>query len=211
MKKKCVQCGREFDLSEGEISYYKGKGIEVPKRCYSCRKANRIKNTNVVAKRKRLIVNGKPQIGFGGNSLTGLVMILIIVVSVAFGGHFRNTGSDKNGTQENQQQSRVETTSPDDSAGTDSGERTLVFRSEALWEEHFKKHGKEVGCATKQEYLAGANAVVANRKSLHKTEREDGDDVYFLEATGELVIVSTDGYIRTYFMPGDGISYYNRQ
>lgn len=54
-------------------------------------------------------------------------------------------------------------------------------------------------------------AVVLNADSLHKLEEEDGDDVYYLEKTNEFVIVSTDGYIRTYFYPSDGIDYFNRQ
>ena len=31
------------------------------------------------------------------------------------------------------------------------------------------------------------------------------------ESTNEFVIVSTDGYIRTYFKPSDGIEYFKRQ
>ena len=53
--------------------------------------------------------------------------------------------------------------------------------------------------------------VVADKNALHKKEKEDGDDVYYLENTNEFVIVSTDGYIRTYFEPEDGIRYYERQ
>ena len=64
---------------------------------------------------------------------------------------------------------------------------------------------------TKEEYLAGANKVISSEDALHKTEAEDGDDVYYLEKSNELVIVSVDGYIRTYFKPSDGIDYYNRQ
>ena len=43
---------------------------------------------------------------------------------------------------------------------------------------------------------------VKNSAALHKTEAEDGDGVYYLESTNELVIVSTDGYIRTFFNIG---------
>jgi pyocin large subunit-like protein len=67
-----------------------------------------------------------------------------------------------------------------------------------------------MGFESAQDYLAGANAVIANPDALHKTQREDGDDVYYLQSTDELVVVSTDGFIRTYFKPG-GISYYNKQ
>ena len=46
---------------------------------------------------------------------------------------------------------------------------------------------------------------------VRKTEAEDGDDVYYIESTNEFVVVSADGYIRTYFKPDSGIRYYNRQ
>ncbi len=215
MKNTCIQCGKEFDLSEKEISYYKSKNLEIPKRCSSCRRANRIKNNVPVAERRRFISNqnGRPKLGFGGNSMTGIIMILIIVVAVVFNGHFRG-GSNKDTTTQNP----VETTAENGTAGSgvtnNSGniaQESLTFRNWDLLQQHFEKHGAEVNCSTPEEYLAAANAVVANRKSLHKTEKEDGDDVYFLESTGEFVIVSTDGYIRTYFKPSDGIKYYNRQ
>ena len=62
-----------------------------------------------------------------------------------------------------------------------------------------------------EEYEAAASAVVNNPESLHKTEAEDGDDVYYLEETNEFVVVSTDGYIRTYFLPDGGKAYFDRQ
>ena len=86
-----------------------------------------------------------------------------------------------------------------------------TFRNAERLNEHFEKHGKEMGFSSAEEYLAAANAVVNNASALHKTEKEDGDDVYYLEATNEFVIVSTDGFIRTYFYPNAGIDYYNRQ
>ena len=68
-----------------------------------------------------------------------------------------------------------------------------------------------MGFASAKDYEAAAAAVVVNSKALHKTEAEDGDDVYYVEETNEFVIVSTDGYIRTYFLPDGGINYFNRQ
>ena len=85
------------------------------------------------------------------------------------------------------------------------------FRNKKLLNSHFEKHGIEMGFDTAAEYEAAASAVVNNKDALHKTEKEDGDDVYYLEDTNEFVIVSGDGYIRTYFNPSDGIKYYNRQ
>ena len=60
-------------------------------------------------------------------------------------------------------------------------------------------------------YEAAANAVIANPEVLHKYESEDGDDVYYLADTNEFVVVSVDGYLRTYFEPSAGMAYYERQ
>lgn len=87
----------------------------------------------------------------------------------------------------------------------------LTFRTARLLEEHYQKHGRDMGFANAEEYQSAAAAVVKNPSALHKTEAEDGDDVYYIESTNEFVVVSTDGYIRTYFKPDSGIRYYNRQ
>ena len=86
-----------------------------------------------------------------------------------------------------------------------------TFRSEDQLEDHYQKHGVEMGFHSAQEYLEAANRVISDPDTLHKLEAEDGDDVYYLERTNEFVIVSKAGYIRTYFYPGDGIAYFNRQ
>ncbi len=85
------------------------------------------------------------------------------------------------------------------------------FRNDGLLESHYEKHGIEMGFDSPEEYAAAANKVIQNKNVLHKIEAEDGDDVYYLEETNEFVVVSTDGYIRTYFYPNDGIEYFNRQ
>lgn len=85
----------------------------------------------------------------------------------------------------------------------------LTFRTDEKLQQHFEKHGWETGCATAEEYLAGANAVIANPASLHKLQAEDGDDLYFLESTGEFVVVSPAGYIRTYYLTDR--DYFDRQ
>lgn len=85
----------------------------------------------------------------------------------------------------------------------------LTFRTEDKLQQHFEKHGQETGCATAEEYLAAANAVVANPAALHKLQAEDGDDLYFLESTGEFVVVSPAGYLRTYYLTDR--DYFERQ
>lgn len=89
------------------------------------------------------------------------------------------------------------------------------FRTQKQLEQHFEKHGGEfVGdfnYETADDYEAGASDVINSDTALFKTEAEDGDSVYYIEDTNEFVILSTDGYIRTYFRPTAGIDYFNRQ
>ena len=99
----------------------------------------------------------------------------------------------------------------DSQENTETGQTNLTFRNKKLLDQHYKKHGIEMGFSSAKEYEQAAAAVVSNPEVLHKTEAEDGDDVYYVESTNEFVIVSTDGYIRTYFYPRGGLSYYNRQ
>ncbi len=87
----------------------------------------------------------------------------------------------------------------------------ITFRSQKLLDQHYEKHGIEMGFTSAEEYELAAYKVVIHPDTLHKIETEDGDDVYYREETNEFVVVSPDGYIRTYFNPSAGIDYYNRQ
>ena len=89
------------------------------------------------------------------------------------------------------------------------------FRTEKQLEQHFQKHGYEFegdfDYETAEDYEIGASDVINNPDALYKTEADDGDGVYYLEGTNEFVVLSKDGYIRTYFRPSAGIDYFNRQ
>ncbi len=184
MKCNCKQCGKVFELSEEEIKFYKDKNLELPKRCRECRARNKIETTSK-----------------GG--VTKYIATAILAAGVAFGSFMWN----------GMQQTPVENSvSVEDYVPADiTTEEALSFRSEKLLEEHYEKHGVEMGFSSAKEYEEAARDVVENSASLHKIEKEDNDDVYYLESTNEFVIVSTDGYIRTYFSPEDGIAYFNRQ
>ena len=94
---------------------------------------------------------------------------------------------------------------------TEASSKNLHFRNNKLLEDHFRKHGIEMGFSSPEDYEKAAAAVVTDPSALHKTESEDGDDIYYIEETNEFVVVSTDGFIRTYFLPDAGIKYFNRQ
>lgn len=85
------------------------------------------------------------------------------------------------------------------------------FRNKKLRDNHFEKHGIEMGFATVEDYIEAANKVISNPEALHKLEAEDNDHVYFVEETNEFVVLSQDGYIRTYYIANGGIDYFNRQ
>ena len=94
-----------------------------------------------------------------------------------------------------------------------NSEEIYSFRTEELLNSHYQKHGDEFGDLSKEEYLLGANNLINSSFSdvLTKYEDEDDDKIYYSENTNEFLVLSSDGYIRTYFKPDDGIEYYNRQ
>lgn len=99
------------------------------------------------------------------------------------------------------------------STSTQEREGTYSFRTKELLESHYQKHGVEFGDVTQEEYLQGANQLINSRSPelLTKFETEDGDMLYYIKRTNEFLVLSADGYIRTYFKPMDGIAYFNRQ
>lgn len=106
---------------------------------------------------------------------------------------------------------------PVESEQPDEVEIQYYFRTQAQYEQHYEKHGHEFtpifGEITMEEYLMYANALIQSddEEILTKTEKEDGDFMYFRPSTEEFLVLSTDGYIRTYFIPTAGIDYWNRQ
>ncbi len=205
MKRNCVQCGKEFILTDSELAFYKEKGLSVPKRCKECRDANRktkagMNQGNVSRNYNKDItvdtVTKKQNKSYEKKSPSFVLMLVALFVVVIGAVLFFSSG-DKSDT----------------SANTYEGQNysAYSFSSEQALQEHFDKHRSEFGYSTKEEYLQGAINVIENPASLKKTEKEDGDIVYYLQSTNEIVFVSPSGTIRTYFKPTDGIAYFNRQ
>ena len=96
---------------------------------------------------------------------------------------------------------------------TEKAVQKYYFRSEKLFDSHYEKHGAEFGDITQDEYLDLANELInaEGENILHKTEKEDGDFLYYDTETNEFLVLSTDGYIRTFFKPSDGLDYLERQ
>jgi len=135
----------------------------------------------------------------------GIILVLVIILFFAGGKTGNNTGSSSSLTGSTAGQETVVSSE----SGQEPASAGLTFRTEKLLAEHYQKHGVSMGFSNEAAYLAAANAVVANPDAQHKKEAEDGDDVYFLASTGDFVIVSTDGYIRTYYKTDQ--NYFDRQ
>lgn len=131
----------------------------------------------------------------------GSLVLITLIILISF--VITNMGSNDNESNSSDTSSNIVS---DDGSG-----QSYHFRNDNLLTQHFQKHGNEFSYDTKEEYEAGASAVINNPKALHKTESKDGDDVYYVEDTNEFVVLSTDGYIRTYFKPSGGKSYYDRK
>lgn len=211
--KKCRQCGKEFTLTDGEIDFFKSKGLELPNRCADCRKKNKAAKNTPAA-------NGK------NRPIAIVAVVLLIIAALVFGYIIsqingaklsNNDVSDiaesvRTTVSEVTQKSavtEVETTA--EVTETESPAKQYRFRNSDLLISHYEKHGIEMGFASAEEYEKAAAAVINAPDVLHKYEKEDNDDVYYLESTNEFVIVSTDGFIRTYFKPNSGKDYFDRQ
>ena len=203
IKRKCKQCGKEFVLSDSEVKFFNDKNLELPKRCSACRKENKNKEYNIDSSKRETINNNYKDNSYNNyknngkkKTLKNIIAAGLILVVLLLGKLFN--------IDINWQEIRT-------NFGTQENNVSLEFRNETLWEDHFEKHGSEFGYKSKEEYLKGANEVINSSTSKYKTEAEDGNEIYYDEEKNEIVFVSTDGYIRTYFKPKDGINYYNRQ
>lgn len=221
--KKCRQCGKEFTLTDGEIDFFKGKGLELPNRCADCRKKNK-------AARNAPAADGKKR------PIVAVVAALLILFALGFGYYisqingaklsnndvseeiFSNVQTTVSKITEASAVTEVETTAEVNEESTsaevtetESPAKQYRFRNSELLDSHYNKHGIEMGFASAEEYEKAAAAVITAPGVLHKYEKEDNDDVYYLESTNEFVIVSTDGFIRTYFKPNSGKDYFDRQ
>lgn len=88
------------------------------------------------------------------------------------------------------------------------------FRNKNLLDQHYEKHGEEMGFPNAAAYQKAASDIINaadGQDILYKYKSDgSGDQCFYVEATKEFVVLSYDGFIRTYFICS-GIKYYNRQ
>ncbi len=87
------------------------------------------------------------------------------------------------------------------------------FRTQHLLDEHFARHGHEFGQISRDQYLHMAQQLRDARpgKNVLEMKRADGSVAKFDRRHGWFVAYEGDGTLRTFFMPNDGIRYFERQ
>jgi pyocin large subunit-like protein len=87
------------------------------------------------------------------------------------------------------------------------------FRSQALLDEHYSKHGAEFGNISKAEYLRLAQDLrdASPGGPILEARRPDGEFSRFDKRHGYFGAYNPDLTIRTFFIPNDGERYFWRQ
>ncbi len=105
-------------------------------------------------------------------------------------------------------------TKADPAATTKQQTVEYKFRNKDRLDEHYEKHGIEMGFKDAEAYRKAASDIINSAGSegvLSKYKSDgSGDMCFYVEATKEFVVLSNDGYIRTYYICS-GIKYYNKQ
>jgi pyocin large subunit-like protein len=86
------------------------------------------------------------------------------------------------------------------------------FRTRHLLEEHYAKHGYQFGKITQDQYLHMAQQLRDARPGKNILEaKRPGGSTKFDKRNGWFVAYDSDGTIRTFFVPNEGIRYFARQ
>lgn len=80
-------------------------------------------------------------------------------------------------------------------------------------DDHFQRHGEQMGCPTKESYNANAVkfANTVDRKNIVSFVARNGTTYKFNKVDGTFAIITKRGVVITYFKPKDGYDYYKAQ
>ena len=92
LTRTCIQCNKEFTMTESEIRFYKSKRLSLPKRCKECRDANKkikaenggqMPKANGVAELEKAAPQEKKKIGVLPLAIGAVAVIAVIIVVIA--------------------------------------------------------------------------------------------------------------------------------
>lgn len=87
------------------------------------------------------------------------------------------------------------------------------FRTQHLLEDHFARHGRQFGTISQEQYLRMAQQLRDAKpgKYVLEAKRRDGGGAKFDKRNNHFVAYDRDGTLRTFFIPNDGIHYFDLQ
>ena len=87
------------------------------------------------------------------------------------------------------------------------------FRNQHLLDDHFARYGREFGPITERQYLHLAQQLRDSRvgKNILESKRLPGGISRFDLKHGYFGSYDADGTIRTFFIPPDGVRYFERE
>lgn len=214
MKKKCVQCGKAFEISESEKQFFESKNLSLPKRCRECREKNKnssnsqktTKPTKSASKYNSYYIKKEQTVTLTTVILTIIVALVSLILKIdttftiitagvailSLIKYILGLGKNKVFIQE-----------------FDTSIYKYTFYDTKSMVKHYVKHGEQTDCNSMEDYLYKANMVIIDKKSLTKEQKKDGDRIYYNNRTKEFVVIAKAGYVRTYFIASD--KYYNKQ
>lgn len=110
---------------------------------------------------------------------------------------------------ENAQAENTQTGNARENSSAQSEATAYYFRSEDIRLDRYNRYGKDMGFSSAEAYERGASAVINDPVALSKIDQDNGDWLFYVEESNELVIVSFDGVIKEYYYPAEGKVYFD--
>ena len=98
-------------------------------------------------------------------------------------------------------------------SGGNDGKIEVRFETPEKMQKHYDKHIDKYGNISISEYIALANELV-NAKDTYDIERivrSDESTAIYRFSTNDFLVITKDGYIRTFFKPDDGEAYWREE
>lgn len=190
MKIVCMDCGKSFELSDGETVFYESNGLDLPKRCKSCRDRRSGKNLLKVKRRNPFFTT----LSIFSFSAAAADCVIYFYLDAIGSTAFYYSISLLSAAFIVFSRLSVNIKLYDLSF---EGYKYHFYDAKSLYN-HYVKHSAELGINSVEEYLKRANAVICGKKCLCK-KTLNGDTVYYDKQSGDYVVVSEASYIRTYF------------
>ena len=98
-------------------------------------------------------------------------------------------------------------------SGGNDGKIEVRFETPEKMQKHYDKHIDKYGNISISEYIALANELVNAKDTddIERIVRSDESTAIYRFSTNDFLVITKDGYIRTFFKPDDGEAYWREE